>query len=123
MLRLSKGIWTLVIPAVLSTMAVLKRSMILLALLIVIHFVILRVVPSFKGRENVWMFIFVAVSSIPLNIYVLILVNEWGFLFGSMFILGILRSVLFYVILLSLEEIVMGVVTRLIWKRQYKLVL
>lgn len=123
MLRLSKGIWTLVIPAVLSTMAVLKRSMILLALLIVIHFVILRVVPSFKGRENVWMFIFVAVSSIPLNIYVLILVNEWGFLFGSMFILGILRSVLFYVMLLSLEEIVMGVVTRLIWKRQYKLVL
>lgn len=123
MLRLSKGIWTLVIPAVLSTMAVFKRSMILLALLIVIHFVILRVVPSFKGRENVWMFIFVAVSSIPLNIYVLILVNEWGFLFGSMFILGILRSVLFYVMLLSLEEIIMGVVTRLIWKRQYKLVL
>ena len=123
MLRLSKGIWTLVIPAVLSTMAVLKRSMILLALLIVIHFVILKVVPSFKGRENVWMFIFVAVSSIPLNIYVLILVNKWGFLFGSMFILGILRSVLFYVMLLSFEEIVMGVVTRLIWKRQYKLVL
>lgn len=70
MFRLNKGIWTLGIPAVLSVMTVVKHSVILFALLVVIHFVILRIVPTFKGRENLWMFIFVAISSIPLNIYI-----------------------------------------------------
>lgn len=35
----------------------------------------------------------------------------------------ILWSVLIYCLLLSIEEIVMGIVTRLIWRKQYKIVL
>jgi len=123
MFHLNKGIWTLGIPAVLSVMTVVKHSVILFALLVVIHFIILRIVPAFKGRENLWMFIFVAISSIPLNIYILTLVNEWELLFGTIFVLGILRCILYYAILFSVEEIIMGVITRLIWRRQYKLVL
>lgn len=123
MFRLNKGVWTLGIPAVLSIMTVLKHSVILFVLLVIIHFVILRIVPAFKGRENLWMFIFVAISSVPLNIYILTFVNEWELLFGTIFVLGILKCILYYVILFSVEEIIFGVITRLIWRKQYKLVL
>lgn len=121
MFRLNKGIWTLGIPAALSLASVIKHSVILFVILIVTHFIILKFIPVFKGYESVWMFIFVSISSIPLNVYILSLINEWGFLFDTILFLGILRTVLYYAVLFSIEQIIMGVVTRIVWKKQYKL--
>lgn len=121
MFRLNKGIWTLGIPAALSLASVIKHSVILFVILIVTHFIILKFIPVFKGYESVWMFIFVSISSIPLNVYILSLINEWGFLFDTILFLGILRAVLYYAVLFSIEQIIMGVVTRIVWKKQYKL--
>ncbi len=122
MLFLRRGIWTLGIPAVLSLIAVMQRSIVLIAGAVVVPFLLLLLVPAFKGRESVWMFLFVGISSIPINAYILIFMNEQGYLFDdSFFILGIFRTILYGSVLFSMEEIVMGVITRLFWKKQYKL--
>lgn len=121
MFRINKGVLTLAIPAVLSLITVLKHSVVLLVLLIISHFIIIKFVPVFKGKENVWMFVFVAISSIPINFYIMLLLNEWDLLFTSFFALGVLRCILYYLVLFSMEEIIMGITTRVIWRKQYKL--
>lgn len=123
MVHMSKGIWALGIPVVFSLMTVLKHSVLLLAVLIISHFIILRFVPVFNGHENLWMFIFVAVSTIPLNAYALIFLNELGFLFDLTYILKALLCVIYYAALFCIEEIIMGVITRVIWRKQNKPVL
>jgi len=121
MFRINKGVLTLAIPAVLSLITVLKHSVVLLVLLIISHFIIIKFVPVFKGKENVWMFVFVAISSIPINFYIMLLLNKWDLLFTSFFALGVLRCILYYLVLFSMEEIIMGITTRVIWRKQYKL--
>ena len=121
MFRINKGVLTLAIPAVLSLITVLKHSVVLLVLMIISHFIIIKFVPVFKGKENVWMFVFVAISSIPINFYIMLLLNEWDLLFTSFFALGVLRCILYYLVLFSMEEIIMGITTRVIWRKQYKL--
>ena len=68
------------------------------------------------------MFLLVALSTIPLNLYLL---AEYGYLVGASRHSGIisssLLSIIWYDVLLSVEEILMGIITRLIWKKQYKL--
>lgn len=67
------------------------------------------------------MFIFTAVAGLPVNIALSYYVVSEGFL-GTGFLIGdILWGALLCCIFFSLEEIVFGVVTRLIWKKQYKL--
>jgi len=118
---LNKRLVLVGIPIALSWVTVFNRSIALLLLFILAHFVILKVVTCFKKHESLWMFVLVAVTSIPINIYVLIQLHRLDMLFDSFFILGIFRCVLYYCILFSIEEIVMGVITRLIWKKQYKI--
>lgn len=121
MFRLNKVILAVGIPFVFSWIAVIKHSVFLFTLLFLAHFVLLKIIPGFRGRENLWMFIIVFVSSIPLNLYILRLMNEWELIFGSMLILGILRCILYYIVILSVEEVIMGIFTRLIWKKQYRI--
>lgn len=121
MFRINKGIWALFIPAALSITAVLKNSLLLFALVFLAHFIIIKITPAFKRRENVWMFVMVAISSIPLNLLILFYMNDFGMLFDSMFILGVFRCILYYAILFSMEQIIMGVLSRIICRRQYKL--
>ncbi len=121
MLRLKRGILAMGIPFVFSWIAVVKHSVLLFVALFFLHFILLKIVPGFRRRESLWMFIIVSVSSIPFNLYILSYLDECGFIFGSMFILGVLKCVLYYIVILSVEELVMGVLTRLIWKRQYKI--
>ena len=68
------------------------------------------------------MFLLVALSTIPLNLHLL---AEYGYLVGISRNSGIialsLLSIIWYDVLLSVEEIIMGIITRLIWKKQYKL--
>ena len=123
MLRINKAIFALASPAVLSAVAVLRSSAVVFGIMILAHFIIIGAVPAFRRRESIWMFIVVALSSVPLNVYILTLLNGLGFIFGISAFLGILRCILYYSILFSVEQLIMGVITRIIWKRQYKLTL
>ena len=101
MFHLSKGILVLSIPIALSVLVVCNHSVLLLILLILVHFILLKAIPALRGHENIWMFLFVAVSSVPINIYMLTVLNDHYFLLNSFLLLDILKGILYYVILLS----------------------
>lgn len=122
MLRLNKSIWMAGIPFLLSAFTVIRHSVVMLAIYILAHFVILKISPTFKHCENLGMFLIVAFSSIPINIYIFKILNEMDFLFDSYLVINIMRGVLYYIVLLSVEEVIMGIFTRWIWKRQRKFV-
>lgn len=110
-----------VIPLILSLICVLKEIWILLLFCVAALFAIVGLVPLFKRRESIWMFVFVAAAACPVNIKLTcwFIIEGPGFVgawYGDIF-LGLLMCG----VLMSVEEIVFGVITRLIWKRQYKL--
>jgi len=122
MFRLNKGILMVGIPLLLSTMAIIKHSVTLFVLYILVHFLVLKIIPAFKYYENIGMFVIVAFSSIPINVYIFNMLVDMGIFFDSFFIINVLRGVLYYIILLSIEEVIMGILTRWVWKKQYKFV-
>jgi hypothetical protein len=119
--RINKGIFALVFPVILSVAAAFKASILLAVAAILTHFAVLEIVPIFKGRENLWMFIMVTISSIPLNICILKLLEERVGLFEPWVFLGVIRCIAYYLAIVGVEQIVMGIITRVIWKRQYKI--
>ena len=120
MLHLNKGIWIVGVPFVFSVLAVIKHSVVMFILFILVHFLILKITPAFKHCENIGMFVIVAFSSIPVNFYIFKLLIDMELLFDSFLVINILRGVLYYIVLLSIEEVIMGILTRWIWRKQYK---
>lgn len=108
------------IPAILSTAFLINQSWLILLICVLSLFVIIGVVPLFRKRESLYMFILVAVAGLPINIRLSYwLVSEE--LISSGFLIGnILWGALLCCVFFSVEEIVFGVVTRMIWKKQYK---
>ena len=109
------------LPTALSVAFMAKQSVIFLLLCVLSLFVVVGAVPLFRKRESLFMFILVAIAGLPVNIglaYWLVFesfINS-GFLLGDILWMAFLCCVLF-----SVEEIAFGVITRLIWKKQYRL--
>ena len=122
MFRVTKGVFIAAMLLYVSLMTVVKQSVILLLIFIAAHFVILKITPAFKRCENLAMFVIVAFSSIPINIYLFQMLNYRLGLFNSNFVVNFVRGSFYYLMLLSLEEIVMGIITRFLWRKQYKMV-
>ena len=116
-----KGLMTVASVTIFSCYSVSQNSFALWIVLFVLHFVLLKVLPWFKGRESLWMFIMVASASVPINAVILKAMNEMGPIFDSWVILGIMRAILYYTVVLSVEEVIMGVLARMIWKRQFRI--
>lgn len=109
------------LPAILSTAFLINQSWLILLIGVLSLFVIIGVVPLFRKRESLYMFILVAVAGLPINIRLSYwLVSEE--LISSGFLIGnILWGALLCCVFFSVEEIVFGIITRMIWKKQYKL--
>ena len=108
------------IPFLLSLAFSLIHSVCFLVMLVLSLFVIIGAVPIFKKRENMWMFLLVAFTSIPTNIYVIYLTLSLESFENYFSFMMVLWGILLYCILLSIEEIVFGLITRIIWRKQYK---
>lgn len=120
MLRINFGVFTVVIPLLLSYLAVSRASPLLFVLFLLSHFVLLAFVPLFNKRENLWMFILTALSFIPVNLQAAELFKEVG-LVANVPVLGYMELVIYYMALFGTEQGVMGVATRFIWRNQYKI--
>lgn len=111
---------SVIIPMILSVLMIITNKIIFLPFVVISLFLIVGVCPLFKKRENLWMFILVAIAGLPGNIYFSYkIVFEGIFTFENIF-LDIITFVVMIFIFFSVEEIVFAVITRLIWKRQYK---
>lgn len=110
-----------ILPTILSMVFLINKSWVTLLVYVVSLFVIVGIVPVFKRRESLYMFILVGLSGLPINIKLSYwLVSEE--LISSGFLIGnILWGMLLCCVFFSVEEIIFGVITRVIWKRQYKI--
>lgn len=109
------------LPISMSIVGAIKHSTVPIILLPVTLLIAVALTPWAKKRENTWMFLLVAVSGIPVNVVLIRWLFELPIFESHFFLLTLFRGVALYIMLLSAEELILGVVTRMIWKNQYKI--
>ncbi len=109
------------LPISLSIVGAIRHSPILIVLMPIALLISVALTPWARKRENICMFLLVAVSGVPVNIIVIRWLLGLSFFETHFFVLAFFRSVALYLMLLSMEELILGVVTRMIWKNQYKI--
>lgn len=109
------------LPISLSIVGAIRHSPILIVSMPIALLISVALTPWARKRENIWMFLLVAVSGVPVNIIVTRWLLGLSFFETHFFVLAFSRSVALYLMLLSMEELILGVVTRMIWKNQYKI--
>lgn len=109
------------LPISLSIVGAIRHSPILIVLMPIALLISVALTPWARKRENIWMFLLVAVSGVPVNIIVIRWLLGLSFFETHFFVLAFFRSVVLYLMLLSMEELILGVVIRMIWKNQYKI--
>ena len=115
-------IWS---PFLLAVIAAYYKSVWLVAVTVITMFIMVAVLSFTHKRENLWLFILCGICSIPINIF---LVNEFlpwkKYIFHSYHGLSnILLMVGLTLICTSIEEILVAFGGRIIWKKQYDLLL
>ena len=115
-------IWS---PFLLAVIAAYYKSVWLVVVTVITMFIMVAVLSFTHKRENLWLFILCGICSIPINIF---LVNEFlpwkKYIFHSYHGLSnILLMVGLTLICTSIEEILVAFVGRIIWKKQYDLML
>lgn len=84
---------------------------------LLLTFMVIKSVEFVKNQECTWIFLVSAIVSIPFNIKLTsIAVNSY--LIDSFILTKILFGIVIYLCILSAEEILLGVMTRIIWTRQ-----
>lgn len=109
------------LPISLSIVGAIRHSPILIVLMPIALLISVALTPWARKRENICMFLLVAVSGVPVNIIVIRWLLGLSFFETHFFVLAFFRSVALYLMILSMEELILGVVTRMIWKNQYKI--
>ena len=109
------------LPAVLSVAFLVKESLLFLLLCVISLFITVGTVPLFRKRESLFMFILVAIAGLPVNIRLACWLVFEGIIGSDFLSVDILWAVFLCCVLFSVEEIAFGVITRMIWKRQYRL--
>lgn len=110
-----------VLPAVLSVGFLVNQSWLFLLICVLSLFIIVGIVPVFKRRESLYMFILVGIAGLPINIRLSYWLVSEEFISSGFLVGNILWGALLCCVFFSVEEIVFGVVTRFIWKKQYKI--
>lgn len=109
------------LPLVFSIAFLINQSWIALLLFVLSLFIIVGTIPLFRRRESLYMFLLVAIAGLPINIRLSFWLIYEEFISLDFFVGDILLYLVFGCVLFSVEEIVFGVITRLIWKKQYKI--
>lgn len=109
------------IPMLFSIAFVFFRSVLLLVLTVVSLCVTVGAVPIFRKRENLYMFLLTAIIMIPINLYMIFALFSLDSLSSYNLICKILYGGMIYCFFFSVEEILFGLIARIIWKKQYRM--
>lgn len=104
------------VPFAFSVAAIGCRKIWLLAIAALLIFLIIGATPLLRKRANLWMFLFVGISTLPVNAYGAYKIMELMDL--RFFLQGILWWVVLFCLLFSLEQLVFGLAARLMFPRQ-----
>lgn len=97
------------------------KSVWLVLATVILIFILVSVLPFCRKRENLWLFIFCAVCSIPINYFLLTEFPQWKYLIYSGKISYYMTLIEMILILTGVEEVVVVIIGCRIWKRQYAL--
>lgn len=111
------------IPVLLASLGTIYTNLHFLILSIFIMFFVVAILPNSKKHANLYMFALVSITSIPVNIQIIIQIDTLDFWIDEWLVLSIIRSFVFYMMLLSIEQLVFGFITRKIWKQQEKMII
>ncbi len=113
-----------IIPAFFSTYGSIYRNIILILSSIIMTFLLVIIIPFCRKRENLWMFLFHAFISIPTNI---LLAKNIGYYYAyeilEFKVFFVPFSIFFFFVVLSIEEVIISIITRAIWRKQKRTLL
>lgn len=112
---------SITIPTILSSFAACCSSISILIMTIITMFLMLKI-PIFKHRENLWMFVIATFTTLPVNIFLIKAIGRSDFLDYNNILSDIFSGFVIYAVLFAVEQIILGVATRLIYRKQYKLI-
>lgn len=98
-------------------MAVSKMSGISALIGVALIFLLISSVSFCKGQENTWAFLICLLVTVPLNVKFVKSAVDLIFEYNNIFARGIISCAIYLYILMP-EELFIGIVTRVIWRRQ-----
>ena len=113
-----------VLPIVISIVSAHYKMLWLIPVAVISMFVLVGTLPFCRKRENLWMFVLTAFCSIPVNWFLLTNFEIWKNVLysgGENRILTKIVIVEYMMVLTGVEEIILGLLTRMLWRKQYKL--
>ena len=109
------------LPLVFSVLYSSSQFVLFLVAGILSLFFIVGIVPLFKRRESVWMFILVGLTGVPINFSVAYEIISAGLIEEIFPVSGYVWIAMICCALFSLEELAFGIITRIIWPKQIKI--
>ena len=119
MKRMRHGKIMLGVPVLISGLSICIDKYFCVIISILVLFLCISMSKICTGYESLYCFVFIAFLSIPVNLELTIW--SWSvirYFFADTLLLKLLYIPMFYIIILSLEEIVIGVIGRIIWRNQ-----
>lgn len=99
-------------------------SVMRLIISVVLLFMIVKVLPMCRGYESLWLFVLTVIGSIPINARLVVETLDMGLFYSGVPVIGaVMTAVEVYLCALAVEEIVIGVLGRILWKKQRNLVI
>ena len=113
----------LLLPMSTSILTVYYKALWLIPVVVILIFILIGTMPICRKNENLWIFVLTGFCSIPVNVFLLTKYNVWmDYLYnGSGKIHKIALIIGYTIVLTGMEEIVLGLFTRILWKKQCKL--
>lgn len=108
----------LFIPCILLSIATMKKILVLGVFGVVLLFIYVFSTPLTKGAENFWMYILSTITLLPLNIKITVMLYSIFCDLLNFKALIIFISVLAAFIVWNIEEILLGVITRIVKPNQ-----
>lgn len=111
----------LLIPNALLSIAIIKHLPVIGIISIVLLFVLVLLMPLAKGIENIWMYVLSSITLLPLNVKISIMAYPLIYDLFDFNALAIFISIKVFFIVSNTEQIVLGLITRIIKTKQEEL--
>lgn len=113
----------IILPMLTSILSVYYNALWLIPVVVILIFMLIGTMPICRKNENLWMFVLTGFCSIPINVFLLTKFNVWmDYLYnGSGKVHMIVLIIGYTIVLAGMEELVLGLLTRVLWKKQCKL--
>lgn len=112
----------LLTPSALLSIAIVKHLPIIGIISIALLFVLVFSMPLAKGIENLWMYVLSLITLLPLNVKISIMVYPLIFDLVDSMAFAVFISIMVFFIASNIEQIVLGLITRIIKPKQEEIV-